>query len=60
MKQKPIIIWWGVDTSEDGFEEGIIAEEPTPILKKFLIENKNILKAYLPYAKDRVGWSRIS
>ena len=38
MKQKPIIIWWGVDTSEDGFEEGIRAEEPTPILKKFLIE----------------------
>ena len=23
-------------------------------------ENKNILKSYLPYAKDRVGWSRIS
>ena len=38
MKQKPIIIWWGVDTSEKGFEEGIRAEEPIPILKKFLVE----------------------
>ena len=38
MKQKPIVIWWGVDTSEKGFEEGIRAEEPISILKKFLIE----------------------
>ena len=38
MKQKPIIIWWGVNTSVKGFEEGIRAEEPIPILKKFLIE----------------------
>ena len=38
MKQKPIIIWWGVKTSEKGFEEGIRAEEPISILKKFLIE----------------------
>ena len=38
MKQKPIIIWWGVNTSEKGFEEGIRAEEPISILKKFLIE----------------------
>jgi len=38
MKQKPIIIWWGVNTSVKGFEEGIRAEEPLSILKKFLIE----------------------
>jgi len=38
MEEKPIIIWWSVDTSEKGFEEGIRAEEPIPILKKFLIE----------------------
>ena len=38
MKEKPIIIWWGVDTSEKGFEEGIRAEEPIRILKRFLVE----------------------
>jgi len=37
--QTPIVIWWGVDTTfGDGFEEGIRAENPIPILKKFLIE----------------------
>jgi len=38
MIQKPITIWWGVDTSEEGFSEGIRAEAPIPMLKKFLIE----------------------
>ena len=37
--QKPIVIWWGVDTTfGHGSEEGIRAEEPIPILKKFLTE----------------------
>ena len=38
MKQKPIIIWWGVNTSYSFLEEGLRAEEPVPILKKFLTE----------------------
>jgi len=38
MIQKPIIIWWGVDTSEESYEEGIRAEEPIPIFKNFLTE----------------------
>ena len=38
MKQKPIIIWWSVDTSEPGFEEGIRAEEPISILPTFLVK----------------------
>tara|TARA_B100000953_G_scaffold166803_2_gene137501 strand:- start:23 stop:766 length:744 start_codon:yes stop_codon:yes gene_type:complete len=38
MSEEPIIIWWGVNTSVDGFEEGIRAEEPISILKKFLVE----------------------
>jgi len=42
VKQKPIIIWWGVNTSEKAYEEGIRAEEPIPILKKFLIEYAGI------------------
>ena len=38
MKQKPIIIWWGVNTSYSFLEEGLRAEEPVPILKKFLTD----------------------
>jgi len=47
MIQKPIIIWWGIDTSDwerdelhkiPSLQQGIRAEEPIPILKKFLIE----------------------
>ena len=34
-----------------------LLEEDENLKKK---ENKNILKAYLPYAKERTGWSRIS
>ena len=42
INKKPIIIWWGVNTSIVDFEEGIRAEEPIPILKKFLIEYAGI------------------
>jgi hypothetical protein len=34
--QKPIEIWWGVNTSDVSFAEGIRAEEPVPVFKKFL------------------------
>jgi hypothetical protein len=59
MIQKPIIIWWGVDTSETGFEEGIRAEEPKPILKKFLKEytgenEETRMLSYCPAIKDEL------
>ena len=38
MKQTPIEIWWGVDTTRRGYKEGIRAEDPVPIYKKFLKE----------------------
>jgi len=38
MIQRPIEIWWGVNTSERVFEAGIRAEEPVSILNKFLKE----------------------